>query len=170
VQPRPPLSAPFRCRGALLPALHFEPVVLRAADAQAAVSGLVTSPGDIVLMVFPDGDVGDDDALVQVGVATNAWPNGARSRSLPLLPALRLTGVRGRAHDELRATADAVLGAHGLRRRFLYDARVIAADGAISAVFWTFESPSSAHGAPADHRRWSWRSRRACPPAPRARR
>ena len=121
-------------------------------------------------MVFPDGDVGDDDALVQVGTASNAWPNAARSRSLPLLPALRLTGVRGRSPDELRATAEAVLGARGLRRRFFYDALVIAADGAISAVFWTFESRDPAPGAPAGRRRWSWRSRRACPQGPRVRR
>ena len=163
-------SSPLRCRGALLPALHFEPVVLPAADARAAVAGLVTSPDDLVLMVFPDGDVGDDAALVQVGTASNAWPYGARVRSLPLLPALRLTGVRGRSHDELRAIADAVLGARQLRRRFFYDTRVIAADGAINAVFWTFESRDPALDAPADRRRWSWRSRRACPPPPCARR
>jgi hypothetical protein len=141
-----------------------------AAAARAAVAGFVTSPDDLVLMVFPDGDVGEDGALVQVGRAANAWPNGARSRSLPLLPALRLTGVSGRSHDELRATAATVLGARGLRRRFFYDALVIAADGAISAVFWTFESPGPALDAPADRRRWSLRSRGACPQSPRARR
>ena len=144
--------------------------MLSAAHARAAVAGLVTSPADLVLMVFPDGDIGDDDALVQVGTASNAWPNGARSRSLPLLPALRLTSVSGHSHDELRATAEAVLDAWGLRRRFFYDARVMAADGAISAVFWTFEAPDPAPGAPAGRRRWSWRSRPACPPSPRARR
>ena len=170
MQPRSPPSAPVQCREALLPALYFEPVVLPAAAARAAVAGLVTSPDDLVLVVFPDGDVGDDDALVQVGTASNAWPNGARARSLPLLPALRLTGVRGRPPDELRAPAEAVLGAWQLRRRFVYDTRVIAADGAISAVFWTFESRGPALGAPAGRRRWSWRSRRACPQAPRARR
>lgn len=144
--------------------------MLPAADARAAVARLVTSPDDLVLLVFPDGDVDDDAALVQVGTASNAWPNGARSRSLPLLPALRLTGVRGRSHDELRAIAETVLGAWGLRRRFLYDARVIAADGAISAVFWTFEALAPAIDARVDRRRWSWRSRRACRPPPRARR
>jgi hypothetical protein len=169
VHARSPPSAPVRCRGALLPALYFEPVVLPAAAARTAVTGLVTSRDDLVLMVFPDGDVGDDGALVQVGRASNAWPNGARSRSLPPLPALRLTGVRGRSHDELQATAETVLEARGLRRRFFYDALVIAADGAISAVFWTFESPP-APDARADRRRWSSRSRRACRQPPRARR
>ena len=145
-------------------------MVLPAADARAAVAGLVTSPESLVLMIFPDGDVGDDDALVQIGSASNAWPNGARSRSLPLLPALRLTGVGGRSQDELRATAEAVLRARSLRRRFFYDTLVIAADGVVSAVFWTFESADPARDAPTDRRWWSWRSRRACPQAPRARR
>jgi hypothetical protein len=150
-----PPFAPVRCRGALLPALHFEPVVLPAAAARAAVAGLVTSPDDLVLMVFAAGDVGDDDAPVQVGRAANAWPNGARERSLPLLPALRLTDVAGRSHDELRATADAVLAERQLRRRFLYDTLVIAADGAISAVFWTFAPLDQAAGGAADPPRLS---------------
>ena len=154
----------------MLPALHFEPVVLPAAAARAAVAGLVTSPEALVLMVFPDGDVGDEDALVQLGTASNAWPNGARARSLPLLPAQRLPGVRGRSHDELSAAAEAVLVDRQLRRRFVYDAVVFAGDGAISAVFWTFASADPAPDARAGRRRWSWRSRRACPQRPRARR
>ena len=150
-----PPSAPVRCRGALLPALYFEPVVLPAAAARAAVPELVTAPEDLVLMVFPDGDVGDDDTEVQVGTASNAWPNGARARSLPPLPALRLTGVGDRSHDELRVAADAVLGARQLRRRLFYDTRVIAADGALSAVFWTFEASVPALDAAPPHVRSS---------------
>ena len=84
-----------------------------------------------------------------MGRASNAWPNGARLRSLPLLPALRLTGVRDRPREELLAAAKAVLAARGLQRRFAYDTLVLGADGALSAVFWTFE--------PADPGRWATR-------------
>ena len=165
------LSAPdLRCRGALLPALHFEPIVLPAGAARAAVPDLATSPGDLVMIVFAVGDVGDDQATVEVGRASNAWPNGARLRSLPLLPALRLTGVRDRSREELLAAAEPVLATRGLQRRFAFDTLVLGADGALSAVFWTFEPADPGSGASAGLRRWSWRSPRAGPRSPRARR
>jgi len=163
-------SSHLRCRGSLLPALHFEPVVLAAGAARAAVPDLAASPDDLVMIVFADGDDGDDEAPVEVGRASNAWPNGARLRSLPLLPALRLTGVRDHSRAELLAAAEPVLAARGLQRRFAYDTLVLRADGALSAVFWTFEPADPGPGASAALRRWSWRSLRAGPRSPRARR
>jgi len=163
-------SPDLRCRAALLPALSFEPVVLPAGAARAAVPGLATSPDDLVMIVFADGDVGDDQAAVEVGRASNAWPNGARLRSLPLLPAVRVTGVRDRSRGELLAAADALLRVRGLRRRFAYDTLVLRADGAITAVFWTFEPADRGSGASSGPRRWSWRWRRAGSPGPRGRR
>lgn len=167
---RAPPSPHLRCRGSLLPALHFEPIVLAAGAARAAVPELATSPDDLVMIVFADGDVGDDEARVEVGRTSNAWPNGARLRSLPLLPALRLTGVHGRSREELLAAADTALTARALRRRFAHDTLVLGADGALSAVFWTFEPAGPGPGASAGRRRWSWRSLRAGPPPPRAHR
>jgi hypothetical protein len=139
----------------MLPALHFEPVVLPAAVALARVAELAAPRDGLVLVVFPDGDVGDDDAAVEVGRASNAWPNAARRRSLPLLPALRLTGVRGRSRDELVAAAGAALSAMQLQRRFVYDATVVRADGAITAMFWTIAAARRDRGGPSDRRRSS---------------
>ena len=158
------------CRGAILPPLYFEPVVLPAGAAAGAVTELITSCEDLVLVVFAQGDIGDDAAPVAVGRASNAWPNGPRRRSLPLLPALRLTGVGGLAREELLAAADAVLDARQLRRSFAYDALVLRADGTVSAVFWTFEAQDPGSAAPSDPPRWSRRSHRPCPPPLRARR
>jgi hypothetical protein len=168
--PRALSSPDLRCRGSLLPALHFEPIVLPAGAARAAVPDLATSPDDLMMIVFADGDVGDDEASAEVGRASNAWPNGARLRSLPLLPALRLTGVRDRSREELLTAAEAVLADRGLQRRFAYDTLVLGADGALSAVFWTFEPADPGCGASAGRRRWSWRSLRARPRPPPARR
>ncbi|MEA2195064.1 MAG: hypothetical protein QOG42_1498 [Solirubrobacteraceae bacterium] len=131
----------------MLPALYFEPVMLPFAAAMAAVTELAGSSSDLVLVVFPEGDVGDDGAAVEVGRVSNAWPYGARRRSLPLLPALRLTGAHGRSRDELAAAAAARLAAMQLRRRFAHDALVLRADGAISAVFWTISSAGRDRGA-----------------------
>ena len=158
------------CRGGLLPALHFDPVVLPAAAARSAAAALARSSDDLVLIVYPDGDVGDDAAAVMAGRASNAWPNGARLRSLPLLPALRLTGVCDRSRAELSAAAEAVLGARQLERRLSYDALVLRADGAINAVFWTFRARDPAPAASDGRRRWSWRAPRSYPRAPRGRR
>ena len=139
----------------MLPALYFEPVVLAAGAAPAAVAELATSPQDLVMIVFTHGDVGDDTVAVRVGRVSNAWPNAARRRSLPLLPALRLTGVLHRSREELLAAADAVLAVRQLQRRFAYDTLVLRADGAISAVFWTVGSRGRARAAWADRPRWS---------------
>ncbi len=154
----------------MLPALYFEPIVLSAAAARAAAADLAASPDGLVLMVFPDGDVGDDSASVMVGRASNAWPNGARRRSLPPLPALRLTGVDNRPRAELLAAAEAAFAGRPLQRRFAYDAVVLRADGAVSAVFWTITARDPADDGSSDRPRSSRRSRRSCRPPPRARR
>jgi len=154
----------------MLPALHFEPIVMSAAAALETVGDLAESPDDLVLMVFPHGDVGDDTASVMVGKASNAWPNGARRRSLPPLPALRMTGVRDRSRAELLAAAEAVFAGRPLQRRYAYDARVLGADGAISAVFWTITARDPDCDASSDRPRSSWRSLPSCRAPPRARR
>lgn len=154
----------------MLPALYFEPIVLSAAAALAAVAELAATPDGLVLMVFPDGDVGDDTAAVMVGRASNAWPNGARRRSLPPLPALRLTGVRDRSHAELLAAAEAAFAPRPVQRRFAYDARVLSADGAPSAVFWTITARNPDCDASSDRPRSSSRTLPPCRPPPRARR
>jgi hypothetical protein len=138
----------------MLPALHFAPVVLPVAAALAAVADFASAPDALVLIVFRDGDVGDDGP-VEVGRASNAWPNGARPRSLPLLPALRLTGVRDRSRREIAAAAQSVLVALHLQRRFAHDALILRADGATSALFWTLTSVGREHGASFDPPRWS---------------
>jgi len=158
------------CRGATLPALHFEPIVLSAAAARAAVGDLAASPDGLVLMVFPDGDIGDETAAVMVGKASNAWPNGARRRSLPPLPALRMTGIRDRSRAELLAAAEAVFAGRPLQRRFAYDALVLRADGATSALFWTITARDPGDAGSSDRPRLSKRSPPSCRPPPRARR
>lgn len=154
----------------MLPALHFEPIVLSVAAALAAVTELAATPEGLVLMVFPQGHVGDDSASVMVGRASNAWPNGARRRSLPPLPALRLTGVAGRPHAELVAAAEAAFAGRPLQRRFAYDAVVLGADGTIGAVFWTITARSPAPDASSRRPPPSPRSPPSCPTLPRARR
>ncbi len=167
--PSPPPTR-LVCRPAMLPALYFEPVALPASAARAGAGTLALAPDGVALMVFPEGDVDDDDAIVELGSALNAWPNAARRRSLPLLPALRLTGVGGRSRDELVATADAMLIAERLERRFAYDTVIVAADGAVSAVFWTVRSKSPGSDAPSGRRQRSWRSHHACRQTPCERR
>jgi len=142
----------------MLPALHFEPIVMSAAAARGTVADLAASPDGLVLMVFPNGDVGDDTASVMVGKASNAWPNGARRRSLPPLPALRMTGVHDRSRAELLAAAEAAFAGRPLQRRFAYDALVLRADGAISALFWTITARDPDCDAPSVRPRSSWRS------------
>jgi hypothetical protein len=138
----------------MLPALHFVPVVLPVAAALAAVADLAPAPDALVLIVFRDGDVGDDGP-VEVGPASNAWPNGALPRSLPLLPALRMTGVRDRSRGEITAAAQSALVALRLQRRYAHDALVLRADGATSALFWTLTSAGREHGASSGPPRWS---------------
>jgi hypothetical protein len=138
----------------MLPALHFAPVVLPVTAALAAVADFAPTPDAIVLIVFRDGDVGDD-APVEVGRASNAWPNGGRPRSLPLLPALRMTGVRGRSRSEITAAAQPALVALRLQRRFAHDALILRADGAASALFWTLTSVRREDGGSSDPPRWS---------------
>ena len=156
------------CRGALLPALHFEPMVCSAAAALAAITELAGTPEALVLMVFPHGHVDDDTASSWSAGRSNAWPNGARRRSLPPLPALRITGVGDRPYSALVAAAEAAFTGRPLQRRFAYDAVVLGADGTVNAVFWTITAPAS--DGSSDRPRSSRRSPPSCRPPPRARR
>ena len=82
---------------------------MSAAAALAAVGELAASPDGLVLIGLPGGRRRRRRRpRSMVGRASNAWPNGARKRSLPPLPALRLTDVRDRSRAELLAAAEAV--------------------------------------------------------------
>jgi hypothetical protein len=148
--------------GCLLPPLHLN-AVGPSAPARLGARLDLELGGRPLYVAYPHGDRetrNGQTAPLMAGEA--AWPEGPRARTIPPLPAIRITATGFTRYAQLEAAAAERLRADGLQRAHAWDLWTYAADGRLDAVFWTVEVASaSGPGRPLSRRRASER-RPAC--------